>query len=43
MNRVNGRRVVITQTSAFMGKDLIELFCRGGGGSARRRSRPDSA
>jgi 2-keto-3-deoxy-L-fuconate dehydrogenase len=26
MKRMNGRRVVVTQTSAFMGKDLIELF-----------------
>src|SRR5258706_445791 len=26
MKRMNGRRVVITQTLAFMGKDLIELF-----------------
>ena len=23
---MNGRRVVITQISAFMGKDLVELF-----------------
>ena len=26
MKRMNGRRVVITQISAFMGKDLVELF-----------------
>ena len=26
MKRMNGKRVVITQTSAFMGKDLVEIF-----------------
>jgi 2-keto-3-deoxy-L-fuconate dehydrogenase len=26
MKRMSGKRVVITQTSAFMGKDLVELF-----------------
>src|SRR5215471_5193382 len=26
MKRMSGKRVVITQTSAFMGKDLIKLF-----------------
>jgi len=26
MKRMNGKRVVITQTSAFMGKNLVELF-----------------
>jgi 2-keto-3-deoxy-L-fuconate dehydrogenase len=26
LNRTAGRRVVITQTSAFMGRDLVELF-----------------
>ena len=26
MKRMNGKRVVITQTSAFMGKDLVKIF-----------------
>ena len=26
MKRMDGKRVIITQTSAFMGKDLVELF-----------------
>ena len=26
MKRMNGKRVVITQSSAFMGKDLVEIF-----------------
>jgi NAD(P)-dependent dehydrogenase (short-subunit alcohol dehydrogenase family) len=53
MKRMNGKRVVITQVSAVMGKDLVDLFGaegadllsddRGSGGRAGREPRDRTA